>query len=235
MIYITRSFQRVTFEKMPLPEHSLSIRGGCNCRAVRYEIQIPPLSERPIHPYSDKAKSGEDVHLPMIAIDHCNDCRRATGAVLPLWFCSPINYITASLLRRSASSQHPTTKAAGDSDEEHRRGPWSSAEEIFRPGLSADDSFLTAFVSSDARTRYFCGRCGTSIGYRVSPMPSGWPEMLDVVMGTIDREDLESDAMIPERALWLDHGIGWVKNLARQGLGQIPQHPDLNVSVWTQE
>ncbi|KAF7908792.1 uncharacterized protein EAE98_012451 [Botrytis deweyae] len=229
---------------MPLPEHPLTVRGGCNCRAVRYKIQIPSLGDRPFHPYSDKIKSGENVHLPMIAIDHCNDCRRATGAVLPLWLCSPINYITSSLLRRSAASQSPTTtsgctdsrdNADGDSDEEHRRGPWLSAEEIFRPGLSGDDSFLTAFVSSDARTRYFCGRCGTNIGYRISPMPEGWPEMLDVMMGTIDKKDLDSDAMIPERAVWVDHSIGWVKKLAREGLGNIPQHPLTNVSIQAQE
>jgi hypothetical protein len=110
-----------------------------------------------------------------------------------------------------------------------------SAEEAFRPMRSADDSFLTAFVTSEARTRYFCGRCGTSIAYRVNPMPDGWLEMLDVVMGTIDREDLELDAMIPERGLWLDCGIGWVKRLAREGLGDIPQHPLANVSLRTKE
>ncbi|TEY84008.1 hypothetical protein BOTCAL_0023g00290 [Botryotinia calthae] len=222
---------------MPLPETSLSVRGGCNCRAIRYEIQIPPLDQRPLHPYSDRQKSGEDVHLPMIAIDHCNDCRRATGAVLPLWLCSPIAYISISLLRRSAASQASSTKTAGEGDEISLgiRKTWVLAEDIFRPGLSADDSFLTAYVSSEARTRYFCGRCGTNIGYRVSPMPEGWPEMLDVVMGTIDREDLESDAMIPERALWVDHGIGWVKKLAREGLGTIPQHSRTDVSLRTPE
>ncbi|ATZ54998.1 hypothetical protein BCIN_11g03070 [Botrytis cinerea B05.10] len=222
---------------MPLPETSLSVRGGCNCRAIRYEIQIPSLDQRPFHPYSDTMKPGEHVHLPMIAIDHCNDCRRATGAVLPLWLCSPIDYISISLLRRSATSQPSSIKTAGEGDKISlaSRETWSSAEETFRPGLSVDGSFLTAYISSEARTRYFCGRCGTNIGYRVSPMPEGWPEMLDVVMGTIDREDLESDAMIPERALWVDHGIGWVKKLATEGLGTIPQHSRTNVSLRTSE
>lgn len=215
---------------MPLPAHALTIRGGCNCRAIRYQIEIPGLVERPLHPYSDKAKSGEDVHLPMVAVDHCNDCRRATGAVLPLWLCAPIPYITASLLRRSAASTPPTTTAPGDSDDESRRGPWLPALEIFKPSEAIEDSFLAAFVSSPARTRYFCGRCGTNIGYRVSPMPEGWPEMLDVVMGSINREDLEGEAMVPERAVWCDFGIGWVRRLAGEGL-RIPEHARSNVSV----
>ncbi|TGO59095.1 hypothetical protein BCON_0048g00210 [Botryotinia convoluta] len=157
----------------------------------------------------------------MVTIHHYNDCQRATGAVLPLWLCSQINYITILLLRRSAAPQSPpsSSKAAGDSDEIRRRGLRFSAEEIFRPGRSANDSFLTAYTSSEARTRYFCGRCGTNVGCRVSPKPEGWPEMLNVVMGSIDMEDLESDVIIPKRALWLDHGIDWVKLWRGRDLG----------------
>ncbi|KAF7884554.1 uncharacterized protein EAF02_004890 [Botrytis sinoallii] len=35
---------------------------------------------------------------------------------------------------------------------------------------------------------------------------------------SIGRRDLEADTTIPEKALWLDHGIGWDP----QGLGMIP-------------
>ena len=55
--------------------------------------------------------------------------------------------------------------------------------------------------------------------------------MLDVVMGTIDRADLELDAMIPERAVWWNMGIEWVRKMAREGLGDIPEHPITNVAV----
>jgi hypothetical protein len=30
-------------------------------------------------------------------------------------------------------------------------------------------------------------------------MPEGWPDMLDILLGTVDREDLDGLALAPER------------------------------------
>ena len=47
--------------------------------------------------------------------------------------------------------------------------------------------------------------------------------MLDILLGTVDREDLDDgDKMAPERELWCDMGVGWIRRFARTG---IPEHP----------
>lgn len=56
-------------------------------------------------------------------------------------------------------------------------------------------------------------------------MPEGWPEMLDILMGTIDREDLERAELRPERHVWWEKGIDWVKKLFSGGDGEMPKHP----------
>ena len=61
-------------------------------------------------------------------------------------------------------------------------------------------------------------------------MPEGWPDMLDVVLGTIDREDLDGEALKPERHLWLDCGIDWVKRLATGKADKLPKHPSYKVN-----
>lgn len=50
--------------------------------------------------------------------------------------------------------------------------------------------------------------------------------MMDVLMGTIDREDLEREEGVrPERQLWWDMGIGWIRELFSKGDGGMPKHP----------
>ena len=56
-------------------------------------------------------------------------------------------------------------------------------------------------------------------------MPEGWPEMLDILMGTIDREDLEREELRVERHVWWDKGIGWIRDLFSGGDGGMPKHP----------
>lgn len=101
-------FQPFTPQKMPLPQTSLTVRGGCNHRTIRYETHILSPNQRPLHSYSKNPKSGQDIQLPMIAIDHfdhCNVRQHATGAVLLCCICSSISYITISFMRRSVISQ----------------------------------------------------------------------------------------------------------------------------------
>ena len=63
------------------------------------------------------------------------------------------------------------------------------------------------------------------IAYAAFPMPDGWPDMLDIVLGTVDREDLELDSLVPERQLWWDKGISWVQKFSESGAMTLPKHP----------
>ncbi|KAH6666825.1 hypothetical protein B0J14DRAFT_188983 [Halenospora varia] len=213
---------------MPLPSSTLKVTGGCNCGAIRYQIEIPKVEERPLHPSSTNSNP---VTFPMIATDHCNDCRRATAAVLPMWFCTPISMVTASLALRSKAT--PTTTAPQQRDHLlEERTSWLPGAQVFIPGEANGDSFLTFYESSENRRRSFCGRCGTNIGYTAFlplPMPAGWPDMLDIILGTVDREHLEKEFMKPERQLWWDRGIGWVQELSCHGVGSVPIHPSFKV------
>ena len=56
-------------------------------------------------------------------------------------------------------------------------------------------------------------------------MPEEWPEILDILMGTIDWENLERVELRPERHVWWEKGIEWVKTLFSEGDGGMPKHP----------
>lgn len=214
---------------MPLPPHPLAIHGGCNCQAIRYRVEIPALSERPIHPTASREKDHEEVRLPFVCICHCNNCRRATGSILPFFICSPIAIVSTSCLPRSTSSdQLDAAKVGGDSYE--ARGPWVSATTVFKPAPEITDTFLASYKSSEGRTRFFCGRCGTHLAYSINPAPEGWPDVLDIMLGTFDRSDLESGGLEPERHIRWDCGIEWVKGFVSWGAGGVSKHPSYDVS-----
>lgn len=207
---------------MPLPDTPLTIHGGCNCRAIRYEVNIPAASERPWHPYSE-----ETVHLPFLALCHCNDCRRASGALVLAGACMPTRFVRISLLPRS-SSLPPLEKTRVELPDDDAERHWVPATELFKPSCVFEppaDSFLTYYKPSQGVTRTFCARCGTNVTYCRHPMPEGWPQMLDILMGTIDREDLEREELRPERHVWWDMGIGWIKELFGKGDEGMPKHP----------
>ena len=189
---------------MPLPDSHLIVNGGCNCGAVRYKIEIPGIKERPLHPLAD-AVSGP-VCLPFAYSDHCNDCRRATGALLPHWICTPIKMVSTSLVLRSSAHLHPeaSERKAGEAE---LRGPWLSAADVFEPpGPASVDSFLTFYQSSEGCRRSFCGRCGTMLAYTIFPMPEGWLDTLDIALGTVDRQDLEQGMLWRRKGSF---GIVW--------------------------
>lgn len=66
-------------------------------------------------------------------------------------------------------------------------------------------------------------------------MPEGWPDMLDIFLGTVDREDLLDGALAPTRQLWWDCGIDWVRDLSIKGAGELPRHPSYKVDEYVQE
>ena len=49
--------------------------------------------------------------------------------------------------------------------------------------------------------------------------------MLDIVLPTVAASDLANEYMKPERMLWCEKGIPWVRKWARNGAGSIPEHP----------
>ena len=207
---------------MPLPNEPLTIQGGCNCRAIRYKIDIPAISDRPLH-FARGSQDQDKVHLPMVVIDHCNDCRRATGSILPFWICAPISMVATSCIARSSSIYQPKADTNPTATE------WLPATEIFNPNTASANTLLTFYESSEGRRRSFCGRCGTNLAYSIFPTPEGWPEMLDVVLGTVDREYLQGHHLAPERQLWWDCGVDWIRTFTNEGAGHLAKHPSYEV------
>jgi hypothetical protein len=139
--------------------------------------------------------------------------------------------ITSSVVLRSqASLPSDASQRTSSSGTEEPRTAYLPASEIFTPGKISADSFLTFYESSANRRRSFCGRCGTNVSYAALPMPAGWPDMLDITLGTVDREGLESEDLQPDRQLWCDYGIEWIKDMAFKGKSEIPRHPDYRVN-----
>lgn len=175
---------------MPLPDTLLTIHGGCNCRAIRYELNIPAAASRPWHPYSERT-----VHLDLHAWCHCNNCQRATGALVLAAACMPTQFVRISLLPRSSPLPAlEATRIELPNDDAERS--WVPASEVFKPRSDFElptYSFLSYYKSLQYTTWIFCARCGTNITYSRHPMPEGWPEMLDISMGTIDQKDLERE------------------------------------------
>ena len=195
---------------MPLPPHPLTITGGCNCRSIRYQINVPAFSSRPKSVYcTPGAAIPDDARIPFITIDHCNDCRRATGALLPFGLVTDV--VTAELSFNS--------------------NPLCPASDLWSTPLDAlqTSSTLGHYHSSAGRNRWFCRKCGTMLFYTLSegviPEDWGWPQMLDIWLGTVDRECLEKEYMKPERMLWCEMGVPWIRELARSGAGGVPEHP----------
>lgn len=196
---------RQASQQMPLPHHPLVLNGGCNCGAIRYKIAIPEKPERPIHPLS------KEVSFPVVLTDHCNDCRKATGAILPTWICVPITMMSCLL--------EPVTET-----EDASVAIWLPIDSLFYPGPLSSKYWLRFYNSSERTTRSFCGRCGTNLTYSAKNPPNGFPVIFDVLLGTLNRADLEKDWMSPDRHCWVDCEIKWIKELTN-GVPSMPRHP----------
>lgn len=202
---------------MTLPKDPFTITGGCNCKAIRYKVDVPTWDDRPPTFYKTPDEDVGDLRFPMTAIDHCNDCRRATSSVIGMWLCAHYPTISVKCLPRSQ------TKDTRKADE-----GWVAASEIFDNDASplAKDTFLTFYRSSPAKIRSFCGRCGTAVSYAIDPAKiPGFPRILDIPLGTVDQEFLEKEWMKPERRLWCQVGVPWVNQLVKRGVPELPAHP----------
>lgn len=207
---------------MPLPIHAFEIRGGCNCKAVRYRISVPALEDRAHSPYKTPGKEMGNLRLPMSIVCHCNNCRAATAQIGTHAVLSDMARTEFAVAARAASGEDI---AKG---EVHRE--WTPAGQLIdakSPLLEA--VWLSLYRSSPNRSRWFCGRCGTPVAYSadLESYPKGWETtpMVDVWTGTVDRDILERDWLKPERALWTAVGIPWVREQIATGASGICEHP----------
>ncbi|KAF4628673.1 hypothetical protein G7Y89_g9473 [Cudoniella acicularis] len=196
---------------MPLPDHAFIVHGGCNCRAIRYKVDVPALNDRFLHPTKDQSNVPEDekIRFPMSLICHCNDCRTSSGALVNYAFACLNSYVSFKLESRNGKESKE----------------WIPAADIFPPAeFKRSDTFLAFYHSSTVITRSFCARCGTSLTYNIDQMPAPFPPFLDIWTGTIDREDLEKDWLIPVRHCWIDVEVPWIGRMACEGTGGAPRH-----------
>lgn len=200
---------------MPLPNHPFTINGGCNCASIRYRVNVPAFEDRVVSVYCDDEARSDGRRFPHVLIDHCNDCRRATASIVPIWFISVIENV-------EMSTKKPSTEDPGSR-------VWVGAREIIgkEEAGSSNDSTLIWYNSSEDRFRGFCGKCGTMLWLRSTGLPAEWPEMIDILLGTVDREDLEKGWLKPDREIWWEKGIPWIQEFIRHGTAKedLPRHP----------
>ena len=53
--------------------------------------------------------------------------------------------------------------------------------------------------------------------------------MVDLILGTVDRADLEMEWLRPERQIWWSRGVGWVQEMASEGGRGLLKHPGSRV------
>jgi hypothetical protein len=227
-----------------LPPGPLSLTGGCSCSAIRYTITIPAFSARDVFTSHQSAStsSGHEQHhhtggpsypasptavaprLPFVTLDHCQDCRRATGTVLQSWLICPRSWVSFRLQPRPAD----------DSREPSYADPFSPTEAFGRgcPAVVSPDakllaeSYLACFQSSPDVRRCFCSRCGTTLTYSYTgPAAAGpkVPPLVDVALGSLDAECLAG--VRPDRHCWWDDGVDWVKKMVWKGDSTLLRHP----------
>ncbi|KAK9357928.1 hypothetical protein V1504DRAFT_462821 [Lipomyces starkeyi] len=95
-----------------LSSEPLTFSGGCFCKANRYTIKIPALEDRgfvpkaidtPIAAETDRKLTTVPTRFPLVDLDHCDSCRRTSGAIVQCWFICPTSWVTWDIL---ASESH---------------------------------------------------------------------------------------------------------------------------------
>ncbi|PGH07255.1 hypothetical protein AJ80_08041 [Polytolypa hystricis UAMH7299] len=211
-----------------LPDEAVAMHGGCHCTAIRYTLSIPRVDERPV--LVESLVEGEpDLLSPIFCLDHCNDCRKVSGAPVQFWnICSP-QFISFSCLKRPENEgrRHATPFPPSDGDGERVT---LTGDQILKPSDLTEKTYLTYYASSEDVWRTFCSQCGTNMSF-VSVKDLAAFSTMDIPLGTLDREDLERAR--PTRHVHWNRGIDWVRNLTSEGEKVfaekgLPKHPGGN-------
>lgn len=213
---------------MPFPSEPLTLRGGCNCTAVRWRMSLPDASKRVDNPYHTPGTSIGDLRLPTAVVCHCDGCRRATGSLGAYGFTSDMALLELSILPRGTV---PDQREIQDDD---ARPSYVPAENLMDSDTKQLDTlWLTHYESSPKRHRWFCGRCGTQIAIAPSkdaiPPEFGWPRVVNIWAGTTDRNLLENDWCRPDHINNCSVAIPWVRDHVRNGAKDSEEHPSFMI------
>ncbi|KAF5549066.1 hypothetical protein FMEXI_4408 [Fusarium mexicanum] len=205
---------------MPFCKGTFTFEGGCKCKAVRYRVFVPPWQSRIALPYKSEDADIKD-RLPVSIVCHCNNCREATGQIGTQYVA--LHALTFKISSRKKTDE-PSTMTPDREDSE-----WLHGKE-FEDNFDTS-SWLTGFASSPGRRRWFCARCGTPVAYTIDEGkgPEGWPPMVDVILGTVDRAWLEREDFKPDHSLWTALGVPWVREQLRDGAVGMAEHPLIHV------
>lgn len=215
---------------MGVPKEPFTIYGGCFCKAVRYRATAPTYEERPVTPYllpGQKAEDGSDgtgSRLPCSLLCHCNNCRVLFGQNLVSFIGVAEEHFALSIAPKTSTAD----EVAAVKDEDREWTPVSDV--VFGPDSTAKlEGLCLTVYTLPRRLKMFCSRCGTGIG-QLSPRGAipkewGWPDMVGLLIATMDREWFEKDWWTPERAVWTAIGVPWVRKMLKEGVPGITEHP----------
>jgi hypothetical protein len=227
-----------------LPSGPVSLTGGCSCSAIRYTIAIPALASRDIFTSQQSASTSSGHHhhagavsapsspstaprLPFVTLDHCQDCRRATGTVLQSWFICPRPWVSFRLQPRDADDDdRPREPSYADPFSPTEAFPCQAPSFVEPEPELLKKSYLACFQSSPDVRRCFCARCGTTLTYAYTGPVSAdvkMPPLVDVALGSLDAECIAG--VKPERHCWWDDGLDWVKKMVWRGDTSLLRHP----------
>ncbi|KAF3491417.1 uncharacterized protein GIQ15_00934 [Arthroderma uncinatum] len=226
VIFVTHS---ISYQlTMALPPDALELKGGCLCKAVRYIIKVPHAEKRGVARVMMSAKptdtqgesednNGKPAYVnfdfPLLSLDHCSDCRHAAGTPAQAWIICPQEWIEwdVELLSPSKDGVERVKQTTLEACSKDGRGLYED-----KSNSSQVSTYQAKYPSSEDVTRTFCSRCGTNLTYfakRPASDPNG--VIVDVTIGSMDDES--SAIAPPNRQAWCDSGVGWFKQLVREG------------------
>jgi len=197
--------------------NAFTLHGGCDCKSIRYTISVPQLASRRSLPYEDS--SGAKLRPPQIYFDHCDKCRRVSGALVQAWFGCPQEWVEWGI---TSPIDPPTFTKLNTSD---------------LISTQTDNLPIINYVSSEEVIRSFCGKCGTNLSYVCeSRKQTNATPMVDIVLGSLDGESLNQPGVRPDRHFYWDSGVDWIRKIITEGdvslndkAESLPRHPDCSI------
>lgn len=171
-------------------------------------------------PFLPPGAESDESRLPLSLVCHCNSCREITGQLAAYGVACEKKHVELSVLPKSQVGTAPL-------DDDHRR--WLPAAELLHGSNDLSELCLAIYRSSPRRNKMFCSNCGVSFAHvsdrDAIPKEWGWPEMLAIMLPTIDRTALEKDWWRPSRAMWTAVGIPWIRDHVKKEASDLEEHP----------